>query len=154
MAGRGDTPEGPPFSPDDINSRLDEVAAELASEAHFKEPSAAERARAAAARQAQQGGQPRAARRAAAGRGPLQRWRNRRESAGLQQPVTSAGSPATGRPRPLSHRRARGAAARPVPDRGYATPSSRSFRARPLVGVLILIAALFALSVVLHALLH
>jgi hypothetical protein len=42
MAGAGGGPD-----PGDINERLDEIAAELASEALFKEPSAAERARAA-----------------------------------------------------------------------------------------------------------
>ncbi|HEY2507548.1 MAG TPA: hypothetical protein VGI58_13625 [Streptosporangiaceae bacterium] len=36
---------GPVPPPDDINSRLDEIAAELAAESQFKEPSAAERAR-------------------------------------------------------------------------------------------------------------
>ncbi len=46
MAGTSDTPDGTPAGPDDINSRLAEIAAELASEARFKEPSAAERARA------------------------------------------------------------------------------------------------------------
>ena len=44
MAGTGDKPEDSPMEPDDINSRLAEIAAELASEARFKEPSAAERA--------------------------------------------------------------------------------------------------------------
>src|ERR1700689_780087 len=58
MAGTSDTPEGSPMGPDDINSRLAEIAAELASEAKFKEPSAAERARAARAAAAAKPGAP------------------------------------------------------------------------------------------------
>jgi hypothetical protein len=45
MAGAGPTPGSPSPGPDDINQRLAEIAAELAAEAKFKEPSAAERAR-------------------------------------------------------------------------------------------------------------
>lgn len=44
MARKGRSPGHSPEIPDDINSRLAEVAAELAAEAWFKEPSAAERA--------------------------------------------------------------------------------------------------------------
>ncbi|HEY6271276.1 MAG TPA: hypothetical protein VIX19_04685 [Terriglobales bacterium] len=45
MAGRGESPGRSPEIPDDINSRLAEVAAELTAEAKFHEPTAAERAR-------------------------------------------------------------------------------------------------------------
>jgi len=58
MAGTGETPGDSPPGPDDINNRLAEIAAELAAEAHFKEPSAAERAQAAAARRASQARKP------------------------------------------------------------------------------------------------
>jgi hypothetical protein len=45
VAGTGETPEGPALDPDDINNWLAEIAVELAAEAPFREPSAAERAR-------------------------------------------------------------------------------------------------------------
>jgi hypothetical protein len=125
MAATGDTPEGPPLDPDDINSRLDEIAAELATEARFKEPSAAERAEAAAARRASQARRPSHA--ALPPGGPLRRRRHRRRTADLHGPG---------------------------PDRGYSMARSRPARLRPLVAVATVIAALFALSVGLHVLLH
>jgi hypothetical protein len=72
MAAPGDKPHDSPTDPDDINNRLAEIAAELASEARFKEPSAAERARMAA-------GHLRPG--PAAGSNPVRRWRSRRPTA-------------------------------------------------------------------------
>lgn len=122
MAGTSDTPEDSPPSPDDINSRLAEIAAELASEARFKEPSAAERAsaRVAATRPAAQPVKD----------GPLRWWRARHKAAELRRPVHLRGhAPAAPRPARQAKgpsRLARRAANRRVPDRGYADGSGPS----------------------------
>jgi hypothetical protein len=93
VAATGETPEGPSLDPDDINNRLAEVAVELAAEARFREPSAAERAR-----------------RPVGPAKPARDWPLR----------WLRGYP--GRDR-----------SRPVPDRGYATPSARPAPGRTLL---------------------
>jgi hypothetical protein len=154
MAGTGETPEGSPLSPDDMNNRLDEIAAELAAEARFKEPSAAERAKAASDRQARaRQAQAWAAQAGkAAGGSLLRRWWSGRKLAGLRRPQRSP-RPAAPEVRRPAARQARRAAARPVPDRGYATAGGRPAY-RSLIVLLIVVAALFAASVGLHVLLH
>jgi hypothetical protein len=136
MAGRSDTPDGTPAGPDDINSRLAEIAAELASEARFKEPSAAERARArvTAVRPAAKQVRRRFGR----------RWAQRKAEE-LRRPVDSAGIPAPPRP-PRQSRRARHAASRAVPDRGYADATMPSVR-RSVITIVIIVGLLVGVSV-------
>ncbi len=88
MPGAGSTPDRSQPRPDDINDRLAEVAAELAAEAKFKEPSAAMRGRVA----------PGSGKDGPAGPirrpGPFRNWRNKRAAARLRKPVQPAGHPA------------------------------------------------------------
>jgi hypothetical protein len=132
---------------DDINSRLTEIAAELAAGARFTEPRAADRLRVPIG-----SAQPPPARIS-----PVQRWRNRRLAAELRKPVQSASVPSAPGPRrpplgraarhslrsALARRAYRRHSARPqpVPDRGYATPSYRS----PRRSLAILLAAMVIL---------
>jgi hypothetical protein len=136
MAGRSDTPDGTPAGPDDINSRLAEIAAELASEARFKEPSAAERARArvTAVRPAAQEVRRRFGRR-----------RRLRKAEELRRPVDSAGAPAPPR-QPRQSRWARRAASRAVPDRGYSDATMPSV-ARSVTTIVIIVALLVGVSI-------
>jgi hypothetical protein len=141
MAGMSDTPDGTPAGPDDINSRLAEIAAELASEARFKEPSAAERAR---ARVTAVGPAAKQVRRRF---GQLGRFGRRRahKAEELRRPAASAGAPAPP-PQPRQSRRARRAASRPVPDRGYADATTPSVL-RSVITVVILVALLVGVSI-------
>ncbi len=141
MAGTSETPEGSPASPDDINSRLAEIAAELASEARFKEPSAAERAR---AQVTAVGPAARPER-----RGPLRRWRSRRArrtAEELRSPVRPAGAPAPAPPRPPSRMARRAARRQAVPDRGYADATMPS-RLRSGTTIVIIMVLLIGVSV-------
>jgi hypothetical protein len=142
MAGTSETPEDSPASPDDINSRLAEIAAELASEARFKEPSAAERAR---ARVTAVRPPAKTKRRS----GPLGRWRARRaqrQAEELRAPLRPAGAPAPAPP-PRPSRLARRAAARaPVPDRGYADAEMPS-RLRSGTTIVIIMVLLIGVSI-------
>jgi hypothetical protein len=99
MAGTTGGPADPKPDPGDINERLADIAAELADEATFKEPSAAERARTPAAK-------PTARR-----DGPLRRRRNKRIAAKLRRPVQSA----SGSRQPRRDRRGREPARRSRP---------------------------------------
>jgi len=131
MAGTSDTPDGRPVDPDDINSRLAEIAAELASEARFKEPSAAERARlrVTAIRPATR----------PVRRGPFRHRRARRKATELRQPVQAAGAPPPPAPARPS-RRARRDARRQVPDRGYADAAAPSvLRSGTTVAVIVML---------------
>src|SRR6266481_4716429 len=93
MPGAGSTPDRSQPRPDDINDRLAEVAAELAAEAKFKEPSAAMRGRVA----------PGSGKDGPAGPirrpGPFRNWRNKRAAARLRKPVQPAGHPAAAKRR-------------------------------------------------------
>jgi hypothetical protein len=162
MAGTGPSPDSSSPDPDDINERLAEIAAELAAEAKFKEPAAADRARAPV--QAVGGDAPR--RRG----GPLRKWRNKRLAAELRRPVDEPGGqkapvppPTTsgraGGARPKASRRAAGAAAQragawPTPDRGYATPARRSAGGRSVLTLMLVLVVLFGLSAGLRRLLQ
>jgi hypothetical protein len=158
MAGNGATPGGSSPNSDDINDRLAEIAAELAAEAKFKEPSAAERARRRPG-QAKPGAgrlpEPSSAPSKRPGR--LRQWRNRRLAAELRRPVPEPGRPAppVSKPRrgrrPAASSRAR---SRPIPDRGYATPARRASPARSIVTVVLVLLLLLGVSFGLHALLH
>jgi hypothetical protein len=147
MAAKGDTPGDSPTDPDDINARLSEIHAELSGPARFSEPSAAERA--SAARQRSQFGRPPGGRR-------LSR-RERRLAAELRKPVQGA-NPVRARPSPPPARQGRPrrpAPPGPVADRGYTAPSRRRGPGlRYLIIAVVVIAALYALSVGLHAVLH
>jgi hypothetical protein len=106
VAATGETPEGPSLDPDDINNRLAEVAVELAAEARFREPSAAERAR-------RPVGPAKPAR-----EGPL-RWLGGRRVAAHVRPRGALG-PARPRPHAPRHRdrgRGRGRPAEPAEPR-------------------------------------
>jgi hypothetical protein len=137
VAATGETPEGPSLDPDDINNRLAEVAVELAAEARFREPSAAERAR-------RPVGPAKPAR-----QWPLRWLRGRRTAAYVRKPVAGPGPP--GRPgrrgQPPRGQPPRGQPARersrPVPDRGYATSSARSAPGRTLavIAIAVVVAA-------------
>jgi hypothetical protein len=147
MASTGGT--GSPEGPDDINNRLAEIAAELAGEARFKEPSAAERARARAA----------AARpgRRSARSGPLGRWRARRKTAELLKPVDGSAilKPPPRPPTARQARRARRAAApRPFADRGYADESEYPSVARSIVAIIVIVALLVGAVIGLHYAFH
>jgi hypothetical protein len=145
MASTGGT--GSPEGPDDINNRLAEIAAELAREARFKEPSAAERARAAAARPA----------RKSARAGPLSRWRARRKTAELLKPADDSAilKPAPRPPTARQVRRARRAAApRPFADRGYADESEYPSVARSVIAIIIIVALLVGAVIGLHYAFH
>jgi hypothetical protein len=161
MAGTGPTPGSSSSNPDDINDRLAEIAAELAAEAKFKEPAAADRARASV--QAVGGDAPRQR------GGRLRKWRNKRLAAELRRPVdepggqkTPAPQPKTSRragPRPMAGRRAADTAAQragawPTPDRGYATPTRRGGAGRSVLTVVLVLVVLFGLSVGLRKLLQ
>jgi hypothetical protein len=129
VAATGETPEGPSLDPDDINNRLAEVAVELAAEARFREPSAAERAR-------RPVGPAKPAR-----QWPLRWLRGRRTAAYVRKPVAGPGPP--GRPgKPPRGQPAR-ERSRPVPDRGYATSSARSAPGRTLavIAIAVVVAA-------------
>jgi hypothetical protein len=146
MTATGEGPGDLPTDPDDINSRLAEVAAELTSRAKFTEPKAADRARV-----------PVGTAGAHAARGPRQRRRTERLAAELRKPVQSAHwSSPTGSGQPWRRRvarlnpgralsrweyRRRSARPQPVPDRGYASPSYRS----PHQSLAILLAAIVIL---------
>jgi hypothetical protein len=151
MAVTGGDPGDVPTDPDDINSRLAEIAAELTATARFTEPSAADRARV-----------PVGPAGAGPASGPIQRRRKRRLAAELRQPVQSASRSGAPAPRQPWRRRAarlspsralarwayrrRSARPEPTPDRGYATPSYRSPHqslAILLAGMVILIAISF-----------
>jgi hypothetical protein len=169
MAGTGPTPDSSSPNPDDINDRLAEIAAELAAEAKFKEPAAADRARAPV--QAVGGAAPRNR------GGPLRKWRNQRLAAELRKPIPDAGGRTASAPQPKTtgraggsrakssgraSRRAAGAAgaaaqragAWPTPDRGYATPARRGGAGRSVVALVLVLAVLFGLSVGLRKLLQ
>lgn len=118
MEGSTGGPAGSEPGPGDINKRLADIAAELAREATFKEPSAAERARTPVAR-------------SAAGRGgPLRTWRNRRIAAKLRQPLQSAASGSRQPPR----------------GRRRDAPARRSRRVRSILTAVIVVAILLAAS--------
>ena len=142
MAGTSETPEDSPASPDDINSRLAEIAAELASEARFKEPSAAERARARVTA-------VRAPAKPKRRSGPLGHWRARRarsKAEELRAPLRPAGAPEPA-PQPRPSRLARRAAARAsVPDRGYADLTMPS-RLRSGTTIVIIMVLLIGVSI-------
>ena len=142
MAGTSETPEDSPASPDDINSRLAEIAAELASEARFKEPSAAERARARVTA-------VRAPAKPKRRSGPLAAWRARRarrKAEELRAPLRPAGAPEPA-PQPRPSRLARRAAARAsVPDRGYADVTMPS-RLRSGTTIVIIMVLLIGVSI-------
>jgi hypothetical protein len=150
MAGTGDT--GSPEGPDDINNRLAEIAAELAKEARFKEPSAAERARArvTAARPSHR----------SARSGPLRRLRARRKMAELLKPVdgsaipTPPPKPPTARQVRRARRAARPAADRPFADRGYADASDYPSVARSIIAVIIIVALLVGAVIGLRYVFH
>jgi hypothetical protein len=137
------------MGPDDINSRLAEIAAELASEAKFKEPSAAERARAARAAAAKPATPARG--------GPLRRWRAGRRAEKLRTPVRPPGAPEPVRqPSTRRARRAQRAAwaeGRPAADRGYSDTSHPSTR-RSVLTVLIIVGLLVVVSIGARNLLH
>lgn len=143
MAGTSETPEDSPASPDDINSRLAEIAAELASEARFKEPSAAERARARVTA-------VRAPAKSKRRSGPLGAWRARRarrKAEELRAPLRPAGAPEPAPPPPRPSRLARRAAARAsVPDRGYADVTMPS-RLRSGTTIVIIMVLLIGVSI-------
>jgi hypothetical protein len=142
MAGTSETPEDSPASPDDINSRLAEIAAELASEARFKEPSAAERARARVTA-VRPGGQ--AKRR----RGPLARIRAKRaqrRAEELRTPLRPEGAPPPPPPPPRPSRRDRRVARMAVPDRGYADAEMPS-RLRSGTTIVIIMVLLIGVSI-------
>ncbi len=153
MGGTGPPPDSSSSNSDDINDRLAEIAAELASEAKFKEPTAAERARAGV--QPIGGAAPRKL-----GGGPMRRRRNKRLAAELRKPVQDLGGQTTPAPRPTKARgRAAGSAAQragawPTPDRGYATPTRRPGPGRSVLTLVLVLAVLFGLSVGLRKLLH
>ena len=139
MAGTGDT--GSPEGPGDINDRLAEIAAELASEAQFKEPSAAERARArvTAGRHAGKPGRT----------GRLRQWRSRKKAAELRKPVeggTAILRPPPPQPTARQVRRA-SHAARPVADRGYTDSSEYPSVTRSIIAVIIIVALLIGVSI-------
>jgi hypothetical protein len=150
MAGTGPTPDSSSSSPDDINNRLAEIAAELAAEAKFKEPAAADRARAAV----QPVGSAAPRKRA----GPLRQWRNRRLEAELRKTLQQPGGqktaglgPAARAPRSAVSRRAAGSAAQragawPTPDRGYATPTRRGGAGRSALALVLVLVLLFAVG--------
>jgi hypothetical protein len=161
MAGTGGTPGDSPASPDDINGRLAEIAAELSAEATFKEPSAAERAHA----RAGQPWPPSSGHRA----GPLRRLQDKRTAAELRKPVQSGyGPPAAARRRRLSGlrqsgprlsarrldagrllgRRAARGRPQPVPDRGYAAASGGSAHRSLLILVSTLVVIIAACACV------
>jgi hypothetical protein len=163
MAGTGPTPDSSSPNSDDINDRLAEIAAELAAEAKFKEPAAADRAHTAV----QPVGDATRRKRA----GPLGRRRNERLAAELRKPVQEPGGQqtstppppsASGRPagsRPKANRRAAGSAARragawPTPDRGYVTPTRRGRPGRSVLTVVLVLVVLFGVSAGLRKLLQ
>jgi hypothetical protein len=156
-------------NPGDINDRLAEIAAELAAEAKFKEPSAAERARAAARRGAPRQGSPGQATsgHSTSGHstpghskqsrgGPLRQRRNKRLADELRQPVLAPGQKAPPRPpkAPKAPRRPWQQGGTPVPDRGYATPTRRRGGARSVISIVLVLAVLAGLSFGLRRLLH
>jgi hypothetical protein len=144
MAGTGESPKGSPEGPDDINDRLAEIAAELASEARFKEPSAAERARA----------------RAAAARAPgkgarggqhsrIRRWRARKKAEELRRPVDGSGAIINPPPKPPTARQVRRTrrTIRPVADRGYTDGADYPSVARSIIAVIVIIVLLVGISI-------
>jgi hypothetical protein len=133
MADSGAERDGSSPGPDDIDKRFAEIAAELAAEARFREPSATERARTPV--------QPTGGRAASQQRqgGPLRRWRNKRLAAELRKPVLASGQRV---PTPPSRPRRRAAPAaypRPAPDRGYAAPI-RSGSPQAVFAIVVLLA--------------
>ncbi len=154
MAGTGDRPEDSPMEPDDINSRLAEIAAELASEARFKEPSAAERARAraAAAKKA-----PAPARGGRVHRWHVRKSRASRTTAKLREPGRAPGAPEPARPRstrrPRRAQRAAWKAGRPAADRGYSDSGHPSTR-QSVLTVIVIVVLLIGASIGLRTLLH
>ncbi len=150
MAGTGGT--GSPEGPDDINNRLAEIAAELAKEARFKEPSAAERARARVTAARPSGRSARS--------GPLRRMRARRKMAELLKPVdgsavpTPPPKPPTARQVRRARRAERPAADRPFADRGYADASDYPSVARSVIAVIIIVALLVGAVIGLRYVFH
>jgi hypothetical protein len=138
MADTGGRPDDSAASPDDINDRLDEIAAELAAEARFKEPSAAERARVPVGQKPARPGS----------RGPLRGWRSRRTAAWLREPVQSTSAGARAAPAG----RSRGQPG-PVPGRGYAAPT-RPHPGRSLLTLVVMLVLMGGVSFGLRALLH
>jgi hypothetical protein len=122
--------------------RLAEIAAGLGGEAAFKEPSAAERARAAARLSGSGTAGPN--RRV----GALRRRRNKRLAAKLREPVLAPGQKPPPPP-PKPRRRTASAARQPVPDRGYASPTQRGFLRRSLSPVVAVLAVvlIFTLAI-------
>jgi hypothetical protein len=117
--------------------------AELATEGKFKEPSAAERARA-SVRPVGSGVTPKRRR-----GHPLRQWRNKRLAAKLRKPVLPMGQKAPARP-PKTHGRAaaatRHADAWSAPDRGYATPTRRGGSGRLAFVIVLAVTVLIAVS--------
>jgi hypothetical protein len=147
MAGTGESPKGSPEGPDDINDRLAEIAAELASEARFKEPSAAERARARAAAARSQGKRRKGAKSGRTGR--LRLWRARRQAEELRKPVDGSSAILTPPPKPPTAwqvRRAR-RAIRPVADRGYTDGAEYPSVARSIIAIIVLVILLVGVSI-------
>jgi hypothetical protein len=151
MAGTGDSPKGSPEGPDDINDRLAEIAAELAKEARFKEPSAAERAERARARVAAARSMGKSAR-----SGPLRRWRARKKAAELLRPADGSAilTPPPKSPTARQVRRARREPARPFADRGYADSSEYPSVARSVIAVIIIVALLVGAAIGLRYVFH
>jgi hypothetical protein len=143
MAGTGESPKGSPEGPDDINDRLAEIAAELASEARFKEPSAAERARARAAAARAPGKRGKGAR-----PGRIRRWRARKKAEELRRPVdgSDAINPPPKPPTAWEVRRAR-RSIRPVADRGYTDGTEYPSVARSIIAVIVIVILLVGISI-------
>ncbi len=171
MAGTGPTPGSSSPDPDDINDRLAEIAAELAAEATFKEPAAADRVHTAV----QQVGGTTPPKRG----GPLRRRRNRRLAAELRKPLQELGGQKDSTPRPNASGPTTGSASRagrragrpgaagraagsaaqragawPTPDRGYATPARRRGAGRSVLTLVLVLVVLFGVSAGLRKLLH
>jgi hypothetical protein len=139
MGGTGGTPGGPPASPDDINSRLADIAAELASQALFKEPSAEERARVPV-----QPVRPAVRRR----RGPLRKWQDARVAARLRSPVATPGRGQGAQWPPAESRRRK---AQPLGGGRPARPGSVRTALAVVTVVVALLAAAFGVSRLLKA---
>lgn len=143
MAESDPAPDSSSSSPDDINDRFAEIAAELAKERKFKEPIAAEQARVSFPPVG--GGAETPKRRSA---GPIRRWRNKRLAAELRKPVLPPGQKAPTRP-PKARGRAATAARNAdtwhVPDRGYVTATRRG-SGRSALLIMLAVALLVAVS--------
>jgi hypothetical protein len=144
MAGTGESPKGSPEGPDDINDRLAEIAAELAAEARFKEPSAAERARARAAAARAPGKAGKSGRPAR-----IRRWRTRRKAEELRKPLDGSDAIPGPRPKPPTARQIRRTrrTLRPVADRGYTDGGDYPSVARSIIAVIVIVILLVGVSI-------